>query len=109
MENSILSINPDVLEQMAAMAAMEVEGVVGMATGPVDVQALGRGKLLKSVIVSEKNGAVTLNVYIKIAGTAEARTVAENVQKSVKEKLQNMTGNAITRVNVTVGDVVFAD
>lgn len=109
MENGILSINPEVLEQMAAMAAMEVEGVVGMAPGPVDVRALGNGKLLKSVVVSEKNGAAVLNVYIKIAGTAVARTVAEAVQKSVKEKLQNMTGNAITRVNVTVGDVVFED
>ena len=36
-----------------------------------------------------------------------AKEVAENVQKNVKEKLQNMTGSAITRVNVNVADIAF--
>ncbi|MBE6728964.1 MAG: Asp23/Gls24 family envelope stress response protein [Ruminococcaceae bacterium] len=104
--NSNLAINAGVLEQMAKIAVKEVEGVAGLAENGVDLKnALNRGKLFKAVHVTEKNGAVALDIHIKIYDTANAKEVAEKVQENVKEKLQSMTGNAITRVNVTVADV----
>ena len=33
------------------------------------------------------------------------KEVAQKVQANVKEKVQNMTGSAVSRVNVTVADV----
>ena len=103
---SNLTINAEVIEQMATIAAKEVEGVAGLAENGIDLKnVLNRGKIFKPVHVTEKNGAVALDIHIKIYESANAKTVAENVQKSVKEKLQNMTGNAITRVDVTVADV----
>lgn len=103
---SNLTINAEVLEQMATIAAKEVEGVAGLAENGVDLKnALNRGKIFKAVHVTEKNGAVALDIHIKIYESANARQVAEAVQESVKEKLQSMTGNAITRVDVTVADV----
>ena len=84
---SNLTINSEVLEQMAFIAVKEVE-------------------IFKAVHVTEKNGAVALDIHIKIYESFNAKQVAEAVQASVKEKLQNMTGNAITGVNVTVADVV---
>ena len=35
--------------------------------------------------------------------------VAENIQAGVKEKLQGMTGSAVTRVNVVISDIDFAE
>ncbi|MEE0839240.1 MAG: Asp23/Gls24 family envelope stress response protein [Acutalibacteraceae bacterium] len=103
---SNLTINAEVIEQMATIAAKEVEGVAGLAENGIDLKnVLNRGKIFKPVHVTEKNGAVALDIHIKVYESANAKTVAENVQKSVKEKLQNMTGNAITRVDVTVADV----
>ncbi len=103
---SNLTINAEVIEQMATIAAKEVEGVAGLAENGIDLKnVLNRGKIYKAVHVTEKNGAVALDIHIKIYESANAKAVAENVQKSVKEKLQNMTGNAITRVDVTVADV----
>ncbi len=103
---SNLTINAEVLENMATIAVKEVEGVAGLAEKGVDLKnILNRGKIFKPVHVTEKNGAVALDIHIKIYQSANAKQVAENVQQSVKEKLQNMTGNAITRVDVTVADI----
>lgn len=103
---SNLTINAQVLENMATIAVKEVEGVAGLAEKGVDLKnVLNRGKIYKAVHVTEKNGAVALDIHIKIYQSANAKTVAENVQKSVKEKLQSMTGNAITRVDVTIADI----
>ena len=103
---SNLTINSQVLENMATIAVKEVEGVAGLAEKGVDLKnVLNRGKIFKPVHVTEKNGAVALDIHIKIYQSANAKQVAENVQMSVKEKLQNMTGNAITRVDVTVADI----
>ncbi len=104
--NSNLTINAEVLEQMATLATKEVEGVAGLADNGIDIKnVLNRGKLFKAVHVTEKNGAVALDIHIKVADGVNVKQVAEAVQANVKEKLQSMTGNAITRVDVTVADV----
>ncbi len=104
---SNLTINAEVLENMATIAVKEVEGVAGLAEKGVDLKnALNRGKIFKPVHVTEKNGAVTLDIHVKIYQSANAKQVAEALQKNVKEKLQSMTGNAITRVDVTIADLV---
>lgn len=104
---SNLTINSEVVESMAAIAVKEVPGVAGLAERGVDLKnVLNRGKIYKAVHVTEKNGAVALDIHIKVLQSANAKKVAENVQKNVKEKLQSMTGNAITRVDVTVSNLI---
>ena len=34
-----------------------------------------------------------------------AKEVAEKVQQNIKDKIQTMTGNAVTRVNVSIADI----
>ncbi len=105
-----LSINIEVIEQMAAMAALETGGVAAMSPRKIDVvNAISRKSVLKPVHAEIKNGAVVINVYISILKTANARTTAEAVQESVKEKVQSMTGSAVTKVNVYVMDAVEAE
>lgn len=102
-----LSINIEVLEQMAAMAALETSGVVAMCPRKIDVSnALSRGSVLKPVHAEVKNGAVMIDLYISIVKTGNAKKIAEETQEGVKEKVQNMTGNAVTKVNVYVMDAV---
>lgn len=108
MDNNNLAVSPEVLEKMAAIAAKEVEGVADVAEKAVDIKGVvNKGKLLKSAVATEKNGAVSIDLYIKVKESSHAKTVAEAVQKNVKEKLQSMTGSAITRVNVIVADISF--
>ena len=48
-----------------------------------------------------------IDVEIKVRGGEKACTVAEKVQKAVKENVQNMTGIPVARVNVTISGAVF--
>lgn len=103
-----LSINTEVLEKMAELAAKEVEGVTGLAKVAIDLKGAVKSKsAFKGVKVESVNGALKINVYICVEKNANVKAVAEKVQSEVKEKIQTMTGTAITKVNVTVADITF--
>ena len=46
-----------------------------------------------------------IDVYIKIESGAKITEVAGNIQQSVKEAVQNMTGCVVSRVNVHIADI----
>lgn len=103
---SNLSINTDVLEKMAELAACEIEGVASLAKKSMDLKGAVKSKApFKGVKIESINGALSISIYITIARKTNLRTVAEAVQKNVKEKIQNMTGSAVTKVNVIVADI----
>ena len=78
-----LSVNTEVLEKMAEIAAKEVEGVAGLSKKAVDITGIIKSKsAFKGVKVENINGAI-----------------------DIKEKIQNMTGTAVTKVNVCVADI----
>lgn len=101
-----LSVSTEVLEKMAQIAAMEVEGVVELSKKAIDLKdAIKTKSAFKGVKAEIINGAVHITVYINVEENAAVKTVAENVQKNVKDKIQTMTGTAVTGVNVIVADV----
>jgi uncharacterized alkaline shock family protein YloU len=103
---SNLSVNTEVLEKMAELAACEVEGVASLSKRAIDLKGAVKSKVpFKGVKIESVNGALSINIYITIDSKATLRTVAEEVQKNVKEKIQNMTGSAVTKINVIVADV----
>lgn len=100
-----LGINTEVIKKMVSLAALEVEGVAHMENKSLDIKGLvNTGSPLKPVKVSMKNGAANIDVYIAVKGGRNAKAVAEAVQQNVKDKVQDMTGSAITRVNVHIAD-----
>ena len=101
-----LSINLEVIESMAAMAALEVNGVSSMAAKKVDIKKAFSGKpVFKPVTAEIKNGAVVIDLHICVSKNFNAKQVAEAVQEGVKDKVQNMTSNAVTKINVHIAAV----
>ncbi len=101
-----LSVNTEVLEKMAEIAAKEVEGVEGLCKKSIDLKGAVKSKTaLKGVKAESVNGAIKLNVYICVDKNAHVKEVAEKVQQNVKDKIQTMTGTAVTQVNVSVADI----
>lgn len=101
-----LGINTEVIEKMVSLATLEVEGVAAMSNKSLDIKGVVNGNSpLKPVKVSVKNGAIDISVYISVKPGFKVKTIAEAVQANVKDKLQDMTGNAITRVNVLIADL----
>ncbi len=105
-----LSVSTDVLEKMAELAAKEIDGVKGIAKKVIDLKgALKSKSVVKGVNVENVNGAIAINVYICVDSNAKVREVAEAVQQNVKDKIQTMTGTAVTKVNVNVEDIDFVE
>lgn len=101
-----LSVNTEVLEKMAEISAKEVEGVTGIAKRAIDLKGAVKNKnAFKGVKVENVNGAIKISVYICVERNAKVKEVAEKVQVNVKDKIQTMTGNAVTQVNVHVADI----
>ena len=91
---------------MAEIAAKEVEGVAGLSKKSIDLKGIIKTKnAFKGVKVESINGAIEISVYICVKQNAKAREVAERVQNNIKDKIQTMTGNAVTQVNVIVADI----
>ena len=105
-----LSVSTEVLEKMAELAAFEIDGVKGVAKKAIDLKGAIKSKsIVKGVKVENVNGAIDINVYICVDSNAKIREVAEAVQQNVKDKIQTMTGTAVTRVNVNIEDIDFSE
>ena len=105
-----LGVSIQVLEKMAQIAACEVEGVTGLSKKAIDIKGTFRAKsVFKSVRAENINGAIEITVFICVDKDVKIREVAEAVQENVKEKIQSMTGTAVTKVNVSIADIYFED
>lgn len=103
-----LAINNEVIASMVSVAALEVEGVAGMASRPASIKnIISKDRGSKSVRVNNIGGTISLDVYISVKDNVRLKDVAESVQKNVKEKVQNMIGSAVTNVNVYISDIEF--
>ena len=103
-----LSVNTEVIEKMAEIAAKEVDGVAGLSKKTIDLKGIVKSKnAFKGVKVENINGAVEISVFICVKQNARVKEVPEKVQSNIKEKIQSMTGNAVTQVNVNVADIEF--
>lgn len=101
-----LSVNSEVLAKMAEIAAKEIDGVAGLSKKAIDLKGAVKTKTpFTGVKVESVNGALKINIYISVKEAAFVKDVAEKVQVNVKEKIQTMTGTAVTQVNVIVADI----
>ena len=66
-----LSVNTEVLEKMAEIAAKEVEGVAGLSKKSIDLKGIIKTKnAFKGVKVESINGAIEISVYICVKQNA---------------------------------------
>lgn len=102
-----LAINKEVIAQISAMAALEVEGVSGTTSRPIEMKKILKGNInSKSFNINIDNGAIIIDAYISVKKDAKVKKVAEDVQKNIKDKVQTMTNNAVAQVNVFISDII---
>ncbi|MBF7082097.1 Asp23/Gls24 family envelope stress response protein [Desulfallas sp. Bu1-1] len=112
-KNSLGSIRiaEEVVSIIAGLAATRVPGVADMSGGVVGgiTEKLGRKNLSKGVKVEvgEKEAAVDLFVIVDFG--SRIPEVAANIQDSVKQAIEKMTGLTVVEVNVNVQGVAFAN
>lgn len=90
-------ISQDVLARYAADAALEVDGVAGLANG-----GLHRGK---GVSISGDEESLEVSVHIELAWGAGAAQVGAEVQRRVGQYLERMANVKPASVDVVVDTV----
>ncbi len=100
-------ISEEVLEMIAGAAAMEVDGVTGLAGGSVSEQILGRKKLSKGISILWESDQITINISIQIRYGSIIPEVAQKVQEGIIASVEATSGLKVAEVNVRVGGVTF--
>lgn len=104
-----IQISPEVIGAIAGLAAVEVEGVVGMSGGFSGgiAQLLGRKNLSQGVKVEvgETETAVTVSVILVYG--VKIPEVTYEVQRVVKQAVEAMASLNVVEVNVIVEGVQF--
>ena len=104
-----IHISEEVLAGIPAAAALEVEGVSGLAAnlGSDIAELLGKKNLAKGVRVQMEDEKVTVDLSILMAYGHTIPEVGRAVQDGVKNAVESMTGLEIAAVNVNVGGITF--
>jgi uncharacterized alkaline shock family protein YloU len=105
-----LKISNEVVVKIAELAAMEITGV-STRGGHLDTQdsaLLVANRFVQPIKASLKGEAAEIDVSIVVVSGHKAIKVAEAVQQSVKSAVQNMTGIAVSKVNVRISGVRLA-
>lgn len=101
-------ISEEVIATIAALAAVEVKGVVStVGTMPNEIiEKLGMKKLSKGVKIVLAEEAVNIDLALNVSDNAVIPEVSEEVQMKVKSAVETMTGYPVEAVNIRVASVV---
>ena len=108
-EQGTIKISEEVVSIIAGMAASEVAGVAGMSGGLAGglAEKLGRKNLSKGVKAEVGEKEATIDIFVIVDYGAHIQEVAHQVQTSVRNAVESMTGLKVLQVNVNVQGVSF--
>ena len=106
-----VKIADDVIALISAFAAMEVEGVSGMA-GDISMESVSKGgmkRLGKTVKVDVTKEGVEVDLAIDLVYGYSIPETCSKVQNRVSSAIENMTGRKVKDVNVRVAGITMND
>lgn len=108
-EMGTIQIAPEVIEVIAGLATVEIDGVAGMSGGFAGgiAELLGRKNLSKGVKVEVGQREAAVDVSIIVEYGQRIPEIAGEIQRNVKRSIETMTGLQVVEVNVHIHDVHF--
>lgn len=106
--NGNLKISREVISTIAKYAALEVDGVASLASFTANLKGwLLRKKSAKPITIDLTDDVARIDLHINVKAGVKIPELAEKVQAAVKEAVQNMTGIAVSHVNIEISDIIF--
>jgi len=103
-----LRISQEVIATIASFATKEIDGVASLAPFTSNIKGwLMQKQSAKSIIIDLNDDIATIDIHVNLKYGAKINRVSEQIQTSVKEAVQNMTGIAVSKVNIFVAGIVF--
>ena len=101
-----LYISTGVIEKVAKLAALEIDGVAEVSTGSSGVKGVfAKTNLPKAVDVNMYDGVAEVDMHIIVKYGCKVPSVCKNVQEAVKTNIQNMTEVTVSKVNIIVAGI----
>ncbi len=104
-----IDIAIDVIANIAGGAVVESYGVVGMASKHQVrdgfAELLGKENYSRGVVVENNDGLLDVDLYIIVGYGVKISEVANNIQTSVKYRLEKTFGLTINTINIHVQGV----
>lgn len=98
-----LKISKDVIETIASVAALEIDGVASLAEPHGNLQGFFKSRWnTQKIETVVTNGIAEISICLDLEMGAKISDVCYAVQQNVKENVQTMTGILVNRVNITV-------
>ena len=97
----------EVLVTVVRQAAMEVEGVIGMAPVAGGVNRLLRRGKADGVVIEVTDQAAKVQVHLRVAAGCDMHGVSRSVQSEVARSMHSIVGLDVVAVDVFVDDVAF--
>ena len=112
-DNGKVSIDENVVAQVAGLTALDCFGIVGMGIVSVKdgiVKQLRRDNVSKGVNVKfDEKGDIIIEFHIVVAYGVSIKAVTDNLMQSVKYKVEDFTSLKVRQINVFVEDVKVMD
>lgn len=102
-----LIISDDVIASIAMSAIKDVAGVGRLVQRPANLKGMvGMYEAAQRYIeVNKTDNVYTLKIHITVSEDSKIPTVAADVQKAVKNAVQEMTSKVVSKVNVVIAGV----
>lgn len=106
-----IQIAPEVLEIIAGVAVIEIDGVADMSGGVVGgiSEMLGLKSLTRGVKVQIGTDETIIDVFIVIEYGFRIPDVSRQIQQRVQQAIYGMTGIQISAVHIHIESVHFND
>lgn len=101
----LITISEDVLLKVAGYAALECYGIVAMSSKRAKdgfVEWLGKENLTKGVQVNITEAGIDIDLFIIVEYGISIVEVCNIIKSQVCYKIENMTGEKVRRVNISV-------
>lgn len=108
-EMGTIHIADEVLAVVAASAALEVEGISGLAANLSSdlAELMGKKVYSKGVRLTVAGGQVVVDISVLIQYGFTIPDVAKKVQEAVMAAVANTSGMEVSRVNIQVAGISF--
>lgn len=106
-----LVISDDVIASIAIAAIKDVPGVGKPVPRPADMTSVAGlfEKTQKTVEVNKTDNVYSITIHITVKEDSKIPVVAAEIQKAVKNAVQEMTSMVVSKVNVVIAGVEISD
>lgn len=106
-----VKIADDVVAKIAALAALEVDGVTALAGGynAQTLEKISRANLAKGSKIIFGDGDVHVELSIMLGYSYNIPATCEQVQNKVKSAIQSMTGLKVSDIDVRIAGITIPE